>query len=147
MERIESGLRRGLIRDTGSHIDRRGLDLYGRLFADPRHVAGALRMMANWDLSKMSDDLRRLKIPLTLVVGLNDRPCRPDRPARSRDRAWRPAHSPQGLGHLARGGAGDRRRTDPGDGQRIRPLKTASGALPPSCYSQAMLTASPSDVL
>lgn len=67
-----------LIRDTGSHIDRRGLELYGRLFAEPRHVAGALRMMANWDLSKMADDIRRLKIPLTLVVGANDKAVPPE---------------------------------------------------------------------
>ena len=49
-----------LIRDTGSRLDRRGLDLYGRLFADPGHVAGALKMMANWmSLIPEGSDSRR----------------------------------------------------------------------------------------
>lgn len=91
-----------LIRDTGSHIDRCGLDLYGRLFADPRHVAGALRMMANWDLSKMSDDLRRLKIPLTLVVGLNDRAVPPGQAGEiARIAPGARLIRLKGLGHLA----------------------------------------------
>ena len=39
-----------LLRGTGSTIDARGVDLYQRLFSNPAHVAGALGMMANWDL-------------------------------------------------------------------------------------------------
>jgi magnesium chelatase accessory protein len=39
-----------LLRDTGSRIDARGVDLYARLFRHSGHLAAALGMMANWDL-------------------------------------------------------------------------------------------------
>jgi magnesium chelatase accessory protein len=40
-------------------------------------VAAALRMMAGWDLRPLERDLPRLKQPLHLVVGSNDRAVRP----------------------------------------------------------------------
>lgn len=66
-----------LVRDTGSTIDARGLELYQRLARRPGHVAAALGMMANWDLQALVRDLPRLRTPLTLVVGANDRAIRP----------------------------------------------------------------------
>ena len=66
-----------LIAGTGSHIDRRGLDLYARLIGNPAHVAGALGMMANWDLSRMADDLPRLRMRVLFVVGANDKAVPP----------------------------------------------------------------------
>ncbi len=66
-----------LIRDTGSRLDHRGLALYRRLFADPRHVSGALRMMANWDLTTLAGDMARLQMPLTLVAGAADKAVAP----------------------------------------------------------------------
>ena len=61
-----------LIDSTGSRIDARGIELYGRLVRNPAHVAGALSMMANWDLRPLERELPRLAPPLVLVVGERD---------------------------------------------------------------------------
>ncbi len=66
-----------LIAGTGSTLDATGLALYGRLVSDPRHAAGALGMMARWDLRPLAHDLARLQTPLTLIVGANDRAVPP----------------------------------------------------------------------
>lgn len=66
-----------LIRSTGSRLDERGVELYARVVRSPAHVAGALGMMAHWDLSSLRRDLRALRVPLLLVVGENDRTVRP----------------------------------------------------------------------
>lgn len=63
---------RKLIAGTGSRLDDRGVALYGQLLRDPRHAAGALQMMARWDLPGLERDLTRLTTPLTLIVGLRD---------------------------------------------------------------------------
>jgi magnesium chelatase accessory protein len=70
--RDETVLKR-LMRDTGSTLDAEGLRLYGILARQPSHIAGALDMMANWDLPRFVKDLPRLKHQLTLVAGTNDR--------------------------------------------------------------------------
>ena len=57
---------------TGSRLDPEGLDLYARLVRSPTHVAGALEMMANWDLEAFSRDLPSLTTLLKLMVGDND---------------------------------------------------------------------------
>jgi magnesium chelatase accessory protein len=91
-----------LLDGTGSKIDGRGAEFYGRLVRSPAHVAGALAMMANWDLHALQRDLRRLQGPLRLVVGSNDRtvpPAQADRTAAQvRDCAVERLF---GLGHLA----------------------------------------------
>lgn len=93
-----------LIGGTGSTLDPRGLALYGALVRDPRHAAGALGMMARWDLRPLARDLARLRVPLALVVGANDRAV-PPRDAQ-RVRALVPATTPvsidtvAGAGHL-----------------------------------------------
>jgi len=91
-----------LLRDTGSRIDARGVDLYARLFRRAGHLSGALRMMANWDLRPLLRDLPRLRADLLLVVGANDRTIAPDKAHRIRDILphARIAALP-GLGHLA----------------------------------------------
>jgi magnesium chelatase accessory protein len=66
-----------LLRGTGSKIGRRGVDLYARLLANPDHVAGALGMMANWDLTDLRSDLPDLKPSVLLIVGRNDRAIPP----------------------------------------------------------------------
>jgi magnesium chelatase accessory protein len=66
-----------LLRGTGSTLDERGVELYGRLVRSPAHVSGALAMMANWDLDPLERDLRRLGTPLVLVVGEADRTVSP----------------------------------------------------------------------
>jgi magnesium chelatase accessory protein len=91
-----------LIGSTGSAIDAEGLALYGRLVSNPGHAAGALAMMANWALVPLQEDLHKLRLPLHLVVGGNDRTVPPSQASAVRRRvpgAWQttlPA-----LGHLA----------------------------------------------
>jgi magnesium chelatase accessory protein len=62
-----------LIRDTGSRLDRRGLELYRSVFERPDHVKAALSMMAGWDLASLARDLPRLRAPLVLLVARGDR--------------------------------------------------------------------------
>ncbi|OYW21536.1 MULTISPECIES: alpha/beta fold hydrolase BchO [unclassified Sphingomonas] len=69
-QRGEAG--RFLARSTGSKIDAAGADFYGRLFATPAHCAGAITMMADWDLESLARDLPRLSVPLLLVHGDDD---------------------------------------------------------------------------
>lgn len=66
-----------LLRDTGSRLDPRSTQLYARLACAPGHVAGALAMMAGWDLEGLARDLPSLSIPLFLLVGRNDRTVPP----------------------------------------------------------------------
>jgi magnesium chelatase accessory protein len=93
---------RRLITGTGSRLDAHGEALYGRLMRSPDHVAGALAMMANWDLEPLSRDLPRLAAALLLLVGGGDRTLPPSEAARVR--AMLPAAHQvtlPGLGHLA----------------------------------------------
>lgn len=61
-----------VLEGTGSRIDATGLDLYWRLLRYPEHVAGALGMMASWDLAAFARDLPRLRTPLLLLAGGDD---------------------------------------------------------------------------
>ena len=97
-----------LIDSTGSRLDAEGMALYGQLVSNPGHAAGALGMMANWDLPQLASDLPRLTVPLSLIVGSQDHTVQP-RQAEQLVALW-PARSacarPQlinlpGLGHLA----------------------------------------------
>lgn len=63
---------RFLARSTGSRIDVEGADFYGRLFGTPGHCAGAITMMADWDLEGLSRDLPDLSVPLLLIHGADD---------------------------------------------------------------------------
>ncbi|MGG5819186.1 alpha/beta fold hydrolase BchO [Falsiroseomonas sp. HW251] len=91
-----------LLRDTGSRIDARGVDLYARLIRHSDHVAAALGMMANWDLVPLLRDLPRLRCRLVLVVGASDRTIPPAQAEKVRARlpSARIVTLP-GLGHLA----------------------------------------------
>lgn len=64
---------RFLAASTGSAIDDEGAALYERLFQTPGHCAGALGLMANWDLESLRRDLPRLASPLLLVSAGNDK--------------------------------------------------------------------------
>ena len=91
-----------MLAGMGTRLDARGLDLYARLMKNPAHCAGALDMMANWDLSTMAAELARLPCPTLLVIGEKDGAVPPtdaDRVARLLRRA-EIAKLP-GLGHLA----------------------------------------------
>jgi len=72
----ESRVRR-LVAGTGSRIDEAGIALYRRLVGDPAHVAGALAMMANWDLRTLAAELPRLHVPLQLLAAEGDRTLPP----------------------------------------------------------------------
>ncbi|TPG15854.1 alpha/beta fold hydrolase [Sphingomonas koreensis] len=63
---------RFLLRSTGSRIDSEGVRLYERLFSTPAQCAGALTMMADWDLESLQRDLPKLSPPLLLVHGEGD---------------------------------------------------------------------------
>ena len=63
---------RFLERSTGSRIDAAGVDTYRRLFATSEHCAGAITMMAEWDLDSLSRDLPRVRVPVLLVQGEAD---------------------------------------------------------------------------
>jgi magnesium chelatase accessory protein len=91
-----------LIDSTGSQLDARGIEFYTRLVRNPDHVAGALGMMANWNVKPLAWELPYLTTPLVLIVGDNDRTVPPADSARVQERlpAARVITLP-GLGHLA----------------------------------------------
>jgi len=66
-----------LVRETGSTPPPQMIDIYHQLVRSPRHVAGTLRMMANWDLSSLARQLPALNPPLFLVACENDRTVPP----------------------------------------------------------------------
>jgi len=61
-----------LIAGTGSRIPERNVDLYARLLSRPGHVAGALRMMANWNVAPLCDKLRTINAPIFFAAGERD---------------------------------------------------------------------------
>lgn len=61
-----------LLRNTGSTVDARGAELYGRLIRHPGHVAGVLKMMNHWDLQPLAEDLPDLPVELAQIVGDKD---------------------------------------------------------------------------
>jgi magnesium chelatase accessory protein len=94
-----------LVDGTGSVLDATGLALYGKLVRNPGHAAGALAMMANWDLETLVRDLPRLETPVRLMVGDNDLTISPRQARRVMALLGPAAHATlttlPGLGHLA----------------------------------------------
>ena len=91
-----------LIEGTGSHIPERSLALYRRLFRAPSHVAGALAMMANWDLGALNRDLPTLKPRLLQIIGSNDLAVPPDQAFQLAGRSpGAKVELIRGVGHLA----------------------------------------------
>jgi magnesium chelatase accessory protein len=66
-----------MLRQTGSQTPAEMVRCYRRLLGRSRHVAGTLRMMANWDLEQLERNLDRLEPPLYLLVGEGDRVVEP----------------------------------------------------------------------
>ena len=66
-----------LMDSTGSKLDATGMALYGKLVSNAGHAAGALAMMAHWDLPSLVQDIPRLQTPLSLVVASQDRTVSP----------------------------------------------------------------------
>lgn len=91
-----------LIASTGSTLEAEGVALYARLVASPAHVAGALAMMANWDLAALERDLPRLAVPIRLLAGERDWTVPPGAAQRAaRSLANATCEILPGLGHLA----------------------------------------------
>jgi magnesium chelatase accessory protein len=94
-----------LLDGTGSRLDEEGRALYRQLIANPSHGAGALAMMAHWDLHRFWARLPQLQTPLALVVGEGDLIVPPSVSLRAA-RALQRQPTPEvvklaGLGHLA----------------------------------------------
>ena len=93
---------RFLARATGSKIDAAGAEFYRRLFKSPAHCAGALGMMADWDLATLARDLPRLGVPLVLAYGDRDAAVPPSVAREVAAKVPWPELVPMpGLGHLA----------------------------------------------
>jgi magnesium chelatase accessory protein len=93
---------RRLLAGTGSVLDAAAIELYGRLVADPAHVAGALAMMANWELHTLAAQLPQLRVAVHLLSADRDRTLPPSHSKRVA--AMLPSASfttLHGLGHLA----------------------------------------------
>ena len=87
---------------TGSRIDVAGRDAYHALLRSPGHVAGAIAMMANWDLRGLDRDLPRLGQPLVLAYGDRDATVPPEVSHRTARRVpGARLERLAGLGHLA----------------------------------------------
>jgi magnesium chelatase accessory protein len=64
---------RRLLDSTGSRIDAEGERCYAHLMTNATHAAGALRLMASWDLQPLADALPMWRAPLLLIAGADDR--------------------------------------------------------------------------
>jgi magnesium chelatase accessory protein len=62
-----------VLQASGTRLDARSVEAYRGVASDPRHVAGAMTMMARWDLRPLLADLPRLDVPLLLLLGEADR--------------------------------------------------------------------------
>lgn len=72
MARVPGEVERFMARSTGSRLDAEGLRYYARLFGSADHCAGAVAMMANWDLETLAARLPELTAPVLLLAGAND---------------------------------------------------------------------------
>lgn len=98
----DPGAVRRLLASTGSTIDARGAALYARLMRSPAHVAGALAMMASWDLDALPGELHRLELPVLLLAGTSDRTIAPTQATRVATLLPQASVTMlPGLGHLA----------------------------------------------
>jgi magnesium chelatase accessory protein len=63
---------KSLLARTGSPLDPAGLKNYETLTRNPAHVAGALGMMASWDLNPLRGRLPSLDLPVSFVIAEDD---------------------------------------------------------------------------
>ncbi len=113
-----------LLRGTGSTIDPAGVEFYLRLMSHYGHVAGALGMMANWDLESLARDLPKLSVPAALIVAKGDKAVAPA--AGKKIKARLPHAQLEyvgGVGHLAH------EEQPPQISDRIFRFSEAAGAL------------------
>ena len=93
---------RRLIEQTGSSVSEENVQYYAALMRRPRHIAGALGMMAHWNLSAMNAAVGAANAPCVFIAGANDKAVPPE------DAKKAAALAPDGrqillpgLGHLA----------------------------------------------
>jgi magnesium chelatase accessory protein len=99
---VEGDITSRLINDTGSVIDDEGRQYYQRLLSDKKHVSGALKMMAHWNLHEFAHRLPSMHIPLHLVIGLMDKTVPPSQCTQLNTRlAFSTLTELPALGHLA----------------------------------------------
>jgi magnesium chelatase accessory protein len=60
------------LKDMGTELDDRQVELYTRLVRTPGHIGSALHMMARWQLYELEPHLAELELPVILVVGEDD---------------------------------------------------------------------------
>jgi magnesium chelatase accessory protein len=72
MARAPGEAERFLVRATGSRIDAEGVRCYRALLGTSGHCAGALAMMADWDLEGLAGLLPAIEAPVALVHGEKD---------------------------------------------------------------------------
>jgi magnesium chelatase accessory protein len=99
--RSDGQVKKFLERSTGSQIDARGIELYGRLFGAPEHCAGAIEMMADWDLAALALELPGLPVAMHIVHGERDSAIRIADARRAARAACARFVALPGLGHLA----------------------------------------------
>ncbi|MEO1746932.1 MAG: alpha/beta fold hydrolase BchO, partial [Pseudomonadota bacterium] len=63
---------RSLLKNTGSPLDKINIEPYDRLLRKSTHIAGALGMMANWDLKPLRSRLGELRLPVELLATADD---------------------------------------------------------------------------
>ena len=90
-----------MLRQTGSASSPEMVRCYRTLLGNTEHVAGTLRMMANWDLVQLERNLDRLDPPLYLLVSDRDRVVEPAQAEELQTRlAGSVLERAPGLGHL-----------------------------------------------
>jgi len=91
-----------LIEQTGSKPPAQSVACYARMFTSVDHVAGALAMMANWDLTSIPNRLADIDKPILFIAGDRDRAVPPADASRCAEIApYARVKTLKGLGHLA----------------------------------------------
>tara|TARA_B100000674_G_C37796500_1_gene894292 strand:- start:105 stop:995 length:891 start_codon:yes stop_codon:yes gene_type:complete len=67
-----------LLEITGSTLDKKGIDLYSKLIANPDHVSGTISMMAQWNHEELLPKIKNLSMNCLFISGENDRIVHPD---------------------------------------------------------------------
>ena len=93
---------RVLVENTGSDPDLISLSPYAALMRRRGHIQGALKMMANWDLSAMMRDCARIDAPVLFIAGQTDKAVPPHVSEQAAGRVGRGTYLELNkLGHLA----------------------------------------------
>ncbi|MEM8768643.1 MAG: alpha/beta fold hydrolase BchO [Pseudomonadota bacterium] len=61
-----------LLAGIGTHLDGEGQSAYRRLFSDPAHVTGTLKLMASWKLETLASRLSELDGDVLVISGARD---------------------------------------------------------------------------